>query len=171
MWFFSEAVFVHVSRKWKSTISSKDVQSTFVLNLGKPALKLPINWNRPMGSMLYWDHKCSRAIRHFQRAVNTFKMNPTLEDLWLQKRITMWRKCEPLCSQTVDSVRMIASKLNLNHTTVHQILTHELAMRKLCVKTSQKPDNRTVGQSEGRMSSSSGMDPKWQKFFEERVYR
>ena len=29
---------------------------------------------------------------------------------------------------------MIASELNLNHTTVHQILTQELAMRKLCAK-------------------------------------
>jgi len=29
---------------------------------------------------------------------------------------------------------MIASELNLNHTTVHQILTKELAMKKLCAK-------------------------------------
>jgi len=60
----------------------------------------------------------------------------------------MWRKCEPLCGQTVDSVRMIASELNLNHTTVHPILTQELAMRKLCAKivpknpTSEQKDNR-----------------------------
>ena len=32
------------------------------------------------------------------------------------------------------TVRMIASELNLNYTTVHQILTQELAMRKLCAK-------------------------------------
>ena len=32
------------------------------------------------------------------------------------------------------TVRMIASELNLNHTTVHQILTEELAMKKLCAK-------------------------------------
>ena len=32
------------------------------------------------------------------------------------------------------TVRMIASELNLNHTTLHQILTQELAMRKLCAK-------------------------------------
>jgi len=33
-------------------------------------------------------------------------------------------------------------------------------MRKLCEDCSQKPDNRTEGQSEGRVSSSSGTDPK-----------
>ena len=51
------------------------------------------------------------------------------------------------------TVRMIASELNLNHTTVHQILTDELAMKKLCA------------------SSSSGTDPKGQKFLEECDYR
>ena len=47
-----------------------------------------------MGSMLCRDH--------FQRAVNPLKMNSALEDLQLKKWITMWRKCEPLCGQTVD---------------------------------------------------------------------
>ena len=70
------------------------------------------------------------------------------------------------------TVRMIASELNLNHTTVHQILTEELAMKKLCAKfVAQKPDNLTEGQSEGRVSSSSRTDPKWQKFLEECDYR
>jgi len=32
------------------------------------------------------------------------------------------------------TVRMIASELNLNHTTVHQILTEELATKKLCAQ-------------------------------------
>jgi len=63
--------------------------------------------------------------------MNPLKISHALEDLQLQKRITMWRKCEPLCGQTVDSVRMIAGELNFKHTTtVHQILTKELAMRK-----------------------------------------
>jgi len=58
------------------------------------------------------------------------------------------------------SVRMIASELNLNHTTVHQILTQELTMRKLCAKI--VPKNLTIEQkdNEGRESSSSGTDPK-----------
>jgi len=59
--------------------------------MGKPALKLSINSNRLMGSMLCRDNKCSSGIRHFQRAVNPSKMNPALEDLQLQKLITMWR--------------------------------------------------------------------------------
>ena len=69
------------------------------------------------------------------------------------------------------TVRMIASELNLNHTTVHQILTEELAMKKLCVKF--VPKNLTIKQKDNRkdVSSSSGTDPKGQKFLEERDYR
>jgi len=78
--------------------------------------------------------------------MNPLKVNPTLEDLQLQKKITMWRKCEPLCGQTIDSVRMIASNFNLNHTTVHQILTQELAIRKLCAKI--VPKNLTIEQKD-----------------------
>ena len=44
------------------------------------------------------------------------------------------------------SVRMIASELNLNHTTVHQILTQELTMRKLCAKI--VPKNLTIEQKD-----------------------
>ena len=44
------------------------------------------------------------------------------------------------------TVRMIASELNLNHTTVHQILTQELAMRKMCVKI--VPKNLTIEQKD-----------------------
>jgi len=43
---------------------------------------------------------------------------------------------------------MIASELNLNHTTVHQILTEELAMKKLCVKF--VPKNLTIEQKDNR---------------------
>ena len=43
---------------------------------------------------------------------------------------------------------------------VHQILTQELAVRKVCAKiVPQKPDNRTERQSEERVSSSTGTDP------------
>jgi len=46
------------------------------------------------------------------------------------------------------TVRMIASELNLNHTTVHQILTEELAMNKLCAKFVSK--NLTIEQKDNR---------------------
>ena len=49
--------------------------------------------------------------------------------LWSDRRLT---------------VRMIASELNLNHTTVHQVLTQEIAMRKLCAKI--VPKNLTIEQ-------------------------
>ena len=44
------------------------------------------------------------------------------------------------------TVRMIASELNLNHTTVHQILTEELAMKKFCAKF--VPKNMTIEQKD-----------------------
>ena len=78
-----------------------------------------------------------------------------------------------MCGQTVDSVRMIASELNLNHTMVHQILTEELAMKKLCAKF--VPKNLTIEQKDNRkdlcLPSSSGTDPKGQKFLEDCGYR
>jgi len=43
---------------------------------------------------------------------------------------------------------MIASELNLNHTTVHEILTEELAMKKLCAKF--VPKNLTIEQKDNR---------------------
>jgi len=46
------------------------------------------------------------------------------------------------------TVRMIASELNLNHATAHQILTEELAMKKLCVKF--VPKNLTIEQKDNR---------------------
>ena len=46
------------------------------------------------------------------------------------------------------SARLIASELNLNHTTVHQILTEELAMKKLCAKF--VPKNLTIEQKDNR---------------------
>ena len=46
------------------------------------------------------------------------------------------------------TVRMITSELNLNHTTVHQILTEELAMKKLCAKIVHK--NLTIEQKDNR---------------------
>ena len=46
------------------------------------------------------------------------------------------------------TVRMIASELNLNHTTVHQILTQELSMRELCAKIVLK--NLTIEQKDNR---------------------
>ena len=46
------------------------------------------------------------------------------------------------------TVRMIAVELNLNHATVHQILTDELAMKKLCVTF--VPKSLTIEQKDNR---------------------
>ena len=46
------------------------------------------------------------------------------------------------------TVRMITSELNFNYTTVHQILTQELSMRKVCAKI--VPKNLTIEQKDSR---------------------
>ena len=46
------------------------------------------------------------------------------------------------------TVRMIAGELNFNHTTVHHILTQELAMRKSCAKIA--PKNLAIEQKDNR---------------------
>ena len=46
------------------------------------------------------------------------------------------------------TLRMITSELSLNHTTVHEILTQELAMRKLCTKI--VPKNLTIKEKDNR---------------------
>jgi len=53
---------------------------------------------------------------------------------------------EKVRSDRRPTVRMIASELNLNHTMVHQILTQEIAMRKLCAKI--VPRNMTIEQKD-----------------------
>lgn len=47
------------------------------------------------------------------------------------------------------TTRMIAEELDLNHTTVHQVLTEELKMRKVCAKL--VPKTLTVQQKDNRM--------------------
>ena len=125
-----------------------------------------------MGSMLCRDHKCSNGIRHFQRAVNPSKMNPRSGRPSTSKTDNSVEIVRALVrSDRLLTVRMIAIELNLNHTTVHQILTEELAMKKLCAKF--VPKNLTIEQKDNRegVSSTSGTDPKGQKFLEERDYR
>ena len=46
------------------------------------------------------------------------------------------------------TVQIIASELYLSHTTIHQILIQELAMRKVCAKIVSK--NPTIEQKENR---------------------
>ena len=50
------------------------------------------------------------------------------------------------------TLRMISTELNLNRFTVHQILTQDLYMRKVCAKMVPEVE----GQSEGCVSRSSG---------------
>ena len=88
-----------------------------------------------MGSMLCRVHECSTVIRHFQRAVNPLKDEYRSGRTSTSKTDSRVEKVRaPLRSDRRITARMIASELNLNRTTVRQILTQELAMRRLCIQ-------------------------------------
>ena len=72
-------------------------------------------------------------------------MNPALEDLSTSKtdnNVELLRFL--LRSDRRLTVRMVASELNFNHTTVHPILTQELATRKVCVKIVSFFDEKVI---------------------------
>ena len=72
-----------------------------------------------MGSMLCRDHKCSSGIRYFQRAVNPSKMNRSGRPSTSETDNNVEIVGALVRSDRRLTVRMIASELNLNHTTVH----------------------------------------------------
>ena len=82
-----------------------------------------------MGSMLCRDHKCSEWYKAFSEGRESIKDEPrsgrtssSKTDNNVEIERALMRSDRRL------TVRMIASELNLSHTTVHQILTEELAI-------------------------------------------
>ena len=63
------------------------------------------------------------------------------------KRTTVWKEWGLLWDRRL-TLRMISSELNLNRFTVHQILTQDLHMRKVCAK--MVPKNLTTEQKANR---------------------
>ena len=108
-----------------------------------------------MGSMLCRDHKCSEGRESIKDETRSGRPSTSKTDNNVEIVRALVRSDRRL------TVRMIASELNLNQATVHRILTLGISHEKnVCEDCSQKPDNRTEGNSEGRVSSSSGKDPK-----------
>ena len=104
-----------------------------------------------MGNIPYPGHKCSDGTSPFYKAENKWKTNLVREDLQPQKRKTMERVRSLVRSYRRLTSRMISSELNLSRLTVHQILTQDLDMRRVCAKmvpkdltTEQKANRRDV---------------------------
>ena len=98
-----------------------------------------------MGSMLCRDHKYkafSEGRESIKDEPRSGRTSTSKTDNAVEKMRTLVRSDRRL------TVRMIASELNLSHTMVHQILTQELAMRKLCAKI--VPKNLTIEQKDNR---------------------
>jgi len=104
-----------------------------------------------MENIPYPEHKCSDGTSPFWKAENKWKTNLMRKDLQPQKRKTVERVRSLVRSDRRLTLRMISSELNLNQFTVHQILTQDLDMRKVCAKmvpknlmTEQKANQRDV---------------------------
>ena len=136
---------VCVSRKWKSAISSNDVQSIFVSTLGETGIE---TLNKV--KQAYGEHALSRSqlfkwYKAFSEGLESIKDEPRSgrPTSKTDNNVEMVRAL--VRSDRRLTVRMIASELNLNHTTVHQILTEELALKKLHAKF--VPKNLTIGRT------------------------
>ena len=85
--------------------------------------------------MLYQGHGFLGGIKHFWMAVRVWKTN-----------LVVVRPCTSKTDENVTNVRnlvrsdrrltvrMISSVVNLNRQTVHEILTFEMGMQKICAK-------------------------------------
>jgi len=122
-------------RKWRNEISSSVARSNFVSNLMKTQPKLTKNLKGFMESMLYQGHRFLGGRKHFRMAVRVWKTNLVLKELARQKTEENVTKVRDLVrSDRRLTVRMISSVLNVNRQTVHEILTFELGIQKICAK-------------------------------------
>jgi len=100
--------------------------------------------------MLYQGHGFLGGITHFWMAVRVWKTNLVLEDLARQKTDENVTKLRDLVRSDRRLTVRMNSSVNLNRQTVHEILTFELGMEKICAKlvpkilTKQKENRRTV---------------------------
>jgi len=105
-----------------------------------------------MENIPYPGHKCSDGTSPFEKAENKWKKNLVREDLQPKKKDDIVERVMSLLrSDRRLTLRMVSSELNLNRFTVHEILTQDLDMRKLCAKivrkkltTEQKANGRDV---------------------------
>ena len=76
-----------------------------------------------------------RRFKEFQKVEHPLKMSLDQEDLQHQEMMKMSNALRNLLrSNRRIIVRLISESLDLNHTTVHQVLINELGMRKFSVK-------------------------------------
>jgi len=88
-----------------------------------------------MESMQYLRHRYLGGIKHFWKAVSVWQTEPCSGRPCTSKIDENVTKVRALVrSDQCLIVRMIGSELNLNHQTIHDILTKELSMRKICAK-------------------------------------
>jgi len=99
-----------------------------------------------MESMLYRVHRFFRLHKTFLNGREGVEDEPRSRRPCISKTNENVTKLRALMRYDRHlTVRMIGSELNLNRQTVHDILTEELSMRKICAKLVPKisPTNKT----------------------------
>ena len=102
-----------------------------------------------MENIRYPGHKCSDGTKSFLEGREQVEDEPRAGRTSTSKTDDSVERLRSLVtSHRQLTLRMISSELNLNRFTVHQILTQDLYMRKVCAKmvpknlTSQQKANR-----------------------------
>ncbi|GFU41557.1 uncharacterized protein TNCV_2792711 [Trichonephila clavipes] len=96
------------------------------------------NFSKPTETVFCQEPRFFRGLRHFQKVESQLKMNLAAQGPQFQKSLKTVLVRDIVRSDRRLTVRMIGEELNLNHTTVHQILTNELKMTQICAKIVQK---------------------------------
>ena len=113
-----------------TSISSNGVLSGFASDLSTVQQKLFLNFSRPTEIVFCQEPRFFGGLRHFQKEDEPRSGRPSSS----RTDENVDRIRDLVRSDRRLTVRMIGEELNLTHTTVHQILTNELKMRKICAK-------------------------------------
>ena len=87
-----------------------------------------------MESMLYQGHRFLGGKKYFWMVVRVWKTNLCGRPCTSKTDENVNKERDLVRSDRHLTVRMISSVLNLNRQTVHEILTFEMGMQKICAK-------------------------------------
>ncbi|GFV46752.1 HTH_48 domain-containing protein [Trichonephila clavipes] len=119
----------------KRVTPSNDVLSSFASDLDTTQRKHLQNFSKPTETVFCQRVKDFRCFKAFSEGRESIEDEPRSGRPSVSKTAANVVRVRDLVrSDRRLTIRMIGEELNLNHTIVHQILTNELKMRKICAK-------------------------------------